>query len=79
MGKELSIGQRARRVYARLSDGQVDRIFKMLSSDGILEALLRSGSFSFDWHSSLVLSVLRHGSAYPLRKIRNLLLREANA
>ena len=79
MGKELSIGQRARRVYARLSDGQVDGIFKMLSSDGMLEALLRSGSFSFDWHSSLVLSVLRHGSAYPLRKIRNLLLREANA
>ena len=79
MGRELSIGHRARRVYARLSDGQVDGIFRMLSSDDMLEALLRSGSFSFDWHSNLVLSVLRHGSAYPLRKIRNLLLREANA
>lgn len=79
MGKELSRGQRARWAYARLSDSQIDGVFKMLDSDGMGEALLKSGSFSFDWHGNLVLSVLKHSSAYPLLKIRNLLFREANA
>lgn len=78
IGRELSRGRRARRLYSKLSDGQIEGIFKMLSSDGTLETLLKSGSFSFDWHSNLVLSVLRHSSVYPLLKIRGFFLREAN-
>jgi digeranylgeranylglycerophospholipid reductase len=79
IGKELSRGYWARRAYAKLSDHQIEGIFNILDSGGTAEALLNSNSFSFDWHSSLILSILRHSSAYPLLKIRNLLSREASS
>jgi len=79
MGKELSRGYWARWAYGKLSDRQIEGIFNVLGSDGIAEALLNSGDFSFDWHSNLILAVLRHSSAYPLLKIRHLLFREASS
>jgi len=78
MGKELSRGYWARWVYDKLSDRQIEGIFNILNSDGMAEALLNSGKFSFDWHSKLILAVLRRSSAYPLLKIRHLLSREAS-
>jgi flavin-dependent dehydrogenase len=78
MGNELSRGYWARWVYAKLSDRQIEGILNMLNSDGMAEALLNSGNFSFDWHSKLILAVLRRSSAYPLLKIRHLLSREAS-
>lgn len=79
MGKELSRGYWARWAYARLSDRQIEGIFKILDSGGMAEALLNSSDFSFDWHSKLILAVLRRSSAYPLLKIRHLLSREASS
>lgn len=78
MGKELSRGYWARWAYAKLSDRQIEGILNILNSDGMAEALLNSGNFSFDWHSRLILAVLRRSSAYPLLKIRQLLSREAS-
>jgi len=78
MGKELSRGYWARWAYAKLSDRQIEGIFNILNSGGMAEALLNSGNFSFDWHSRLILAVLRHSSAYPLLKMRHLLSREAS-
>jgi digeranylgeranylglycerophospholipid reductase len=78
MGKELSRGYWARWAYAKLSDRQIDGIFNMFDSDGVAEAFLNSDNFSFDWHSKLVLAVLRQSSAYPLLKIKRLLSREAS-
>jgi digeranylgeranylglycerophospholipid reductase len=78
MGKELSRGYWARWAYAKLSDQQIDGIFNMFDSDGVAEALLNSDGFSFDWHSRLILTVLRRSSAYPLLKIKRLLSREAS-
>ena len=54
------------------------RIFSVLDSSGMAEALLNSGNFSFDWHSGLILAILRRSSAYPLLKIKQLLFREAS-
>jgi len=79
MGKELSRGYWARWAYGKLSDRQIEGIFNVLGSDGMAESLLNSGDFSFDWHSNLILAVLRHSSAYPLLKIRHLLFREAGS
>jgi digeranylgeranylglycerophospholipid reductase len=79
MGKELSRGYRARWAYTKLSDRQIEGIFNILNSDGMAEALLNSGSFSFDWHSKLILAVLRRSSAYPLLKIKHLLYSEASS
>lgn len=78
MGKELSRGYWARWAYAKLSDRQIDGIFNMFDSDGVAETLLNSDNFSFDWHSKLILAVLRQSSAYPLLKIKHLLSREAS-
>ena len=78
MGKELSRDYWARWAYAKLSDRQIEGIFNILDSGGMTEALLNSSNFSFDWHSRLILTVLRHSSAYPLLKIRHLLFREAS-
>jgi hypothetical protein len=41
------------------------------------EALLKSGDFSFDWHSRLILAGLKRSSTYPLLKIKQLVSREA--
>jgi geranylgeranyl reductase family protein len=79
MGKELSRGYWARWAYAKLSDRQIEGIFNMFDSDGMAEALLNSDKFSFDWHSRLILTVLRRSSAYPLLKIRHLFSREASS
>ena len=78
MGKELSRGYWARWAYAKLSDRQIEGIFNVLNSGGMAEALLNSSNFSFDWHSRLILAVLRHSSAYPLLKIKHLLFRETS-
>jgi len=78
MGKELSRGYWARQAYIKLSDRQIEGIFNALDSSGMAEALLNSSDFSFDWHSRLILAVLRRSSAYPLLKIRHLLFREAS-
>jgi digeranylgeranylglycerophospholipid reductase len=78
MGKELSRGYWARWLYAKLSNRQIEGIFNVVDSGDMVEALLNSGNFSFDWHSRLILAILRHSSAYPLLKIRHLLFREAS-
>jgi len=79
MGKELSRGYLASWAYARLSDRQIERIFNILDSSGAAEALLRSGDFSFDWHSRLMLAGLRRSSVYPWLRMRHLLFREVGS
>ena len=60
LGRELRIGYWARRFYERLSDRQLDKIFDIIKSYGIDEALLRAGELSFDWHGAVVLRLLEH-------------------
>ncbi len=60
LGQELKIGYWARKFYERLSDRQIDRIFDIIKSEGIDEALLKAGDLSFDWHGKVVLRLLGH-------------------
>jgi geranylgeranyl reductase family protein len=76
MGKELSRGYWARWAYAKLSDTQIEGIFEALDSNGGAGTFLDSDGFSFDWHSKLILTVVRCSSVYPLLKIKHLLSRE---
>jgi geranylgeranyl reductase family protein len=78
MGKELSRGYWARWAYTKLSDRQIEGVFNMFDSNGIAEALLNSSNLSFDWHSRLILAVLRRSSVYPLLKIKHLFSREVS-
>ena len=79
MGKELSRGYWARQAYTKLSDRQIERVFELLDSNGMAEALLNSGNFSFDWHSRLILTLLGQMSAYRVLRIKHLLSREASS
>ena len=60
LGRELKIGYWARKFYEHLSDRQVDRVFDIIKSNGIDEALLKTDDLSFDWHSEVILRLLGH-------------------
>ena len=61
LGRELKTGYWARRFYELLNDRQVGRIFDIIESSGILEALLGAEDLSFDWHGRVVQRVIGHG------------------
>jgi len=60
LGRELRAGYWARKFYEILSDRQIDRIFDIIKSNGIDEALLQADDLSFDWHGRVVLRLLGH-------------------
>jgi flavin-dependent dehydrogenase len=58
LSQELKIGYWARRLFERLNDRQIDRIFDIVKANGIDEALLKAKDLSFDWHSWAVLRLV---------------------
>ncbi len=58
IGRELRVGYWSRKLYERLTDRQVDRIFDIMKSSGIDRALLEAKELSFDWHSDILLRLL---------------------
>jgi geranylgeranyl reductase family protein len=60
LGRELEISYYARKFYERLSDKQVDRMFNLIKSHGIDQALLQAEDLSFDWHSKAVMRLIGH-------------------
>ncbi len=60
LGRELEIDYYARKFYERLSDQRVDRLFDIIKSNGIDEALLKAKDLSFDWHGKAVLRLMGH-------------------
>jgi digeranylgeranylglycerophospholipid reductase len=60
LGRELTVGYWARRIFERLSEKQIDRIFEIVRSGNIDEAMLKAKDLSFDWHSKTILRLLRY-------------------
>jgi digeranylgeranylglycerophospholipid reductase len=60
LGGELRTGYWARRLFERLGNGQIDRLFDVIQSSGIDEALLKAPELSFDWHGRTIVSLLKH-------------------
>jgi len=58
LGRELKTGYWARKLFERLSDRQIDRIFDVVKANGIDEALLKAKDLSFDWHSKAILRLI---------------------
>jgi len=58
LGRELEIDYYARKLYERLGDQRIDRIFDIIKSHGIDEALLKAKDLSFDWHSRAILRLM---------------------
>jgi len=59
LGRELQIDHYARKLYECLSDRQIDRLFDLISSQGIDQALLKAEDLSFDWHARAILRTSR--------------------
>jgi flavin-dependent dehydrogenase len=59
LGAELTIGYWSRKLFERLSDRVIDRMFHTLDSRGIVDAMAASPDLSFDWHSRVILRMLR--------------------
>jgi len=55
--KEIRFGYYTRKICARLSDNQIEKIFKFIQSDGIIPIVKEKGNF--DWHSDLLLLLLK--------------------
>jgi geranylgeranyl reductase family protein len=60
LGRELQVGYFARRLYNRLSDRRINKIFHIIRENNIHNALLDSPHFSFDRHGELILEGLKH-------------------
>ena len=58
IGRELKVGYWARKLYERLSDRQIDKMFDIIKNRGIDETLLKMEDLSFDWHSEAVLRLV---------------------
>ena len=60
LSRELQIDYRARKLYEKLNDRQIDRAFDLVASNHIHETILQTEEFSFDWHADLILRLLKH-------------------
>jgi len=78
LGRELGIDYYARKFYERLSDQRIDRIFDIIKSNSIDEALLEARDLSFDWHGKAVLRLVGHRALSKALKIMKIPFRPGN-
>jgi digeranylgeranylglycerophospholipid reductase len=55
--KEIVVGYYTRKMCARLSDGQVENLFHLAQTDGIIPIIKERADF--DWHSGLIMALLQ--------------------
>ncbi len=71
LGRELRMGYWARKLFERLGNGQIDRLFEIIKAGGIDEALLKAEDVSFDWHGRTITRLLKYqGVAITLNVIK---------
>ena len=58
LGRELGICYWGRKLYEHLNDRQIDRIFDIIKTNGIDDALLKADDLSFDWHGKAILRLV---------------------
>ena len=54
LGRDINICRLTHRLYTRLSDRQMDKIFNITTNKGIDKGLLESGELDFDFHSKII-------------------------
>lgn len=78
MGREISTGYMARRLYQKLSDPQIEKILGIVDSRGIATALLDLPGFSFDWHGKLMLDIIKGALSYLPGRVSSLFATKAD-
>jgi geranylgeranyl reductase family protein len=58
LGFDLKVGTLFRRLFARMADGDIDDLFHILHTDGLLARITEK--VSFDWHRELIMFLLKH-------------------
>jgi flavin-dependent dehydrogenase len=58
LATEIGIGYFCRRLAERFTDQEMDQLFRVLQSDGILSSM--QNRIRFDWHKELIWFALRH-------------------
>jgi flavin-dependent dehydrogenase len=69
IGAEIRAGRLFRRIFERMTGEEIDAVFRVLASDGVLEEV--AAEARFDWHRGVILAMLRHP------RLSGLLLRRA--
>ena len=72
IGAEIRAGRLFRRIFERMTAKDIDVIFRVLASDGVLEEV--ADEVRFDWHRGLIMAMLRHPRLSGLL-VRKLLFR----
>jgi digeranylgeranylglycerophospholipid reductase len=71
LGGEIRTGYWARRLFERLNERQIDRLFKIIKAGGIDEALLQATDLAFDWHRRTIMRLVKYQIvARPLKIIK---------
>lgn len=55
--KEILTGYYARKICGKLSDDQIEKVFKIARNDGIIPLIRERGNF--DWHSDLIMTMIK--------------------
>ncbi len=55
--KEILLGYYARKIYGKMNNAQIEKIFQIARNDGIIPLMREKGNF--DWHSNLILEVMK--------------------
>jgi flavin-dependent dehydrogenase len=67
LGKELRTGYWAHRLYCRLDNRQIERLYHLANNTDISRFIAEMKGFSFDWHSNLILEILKRlAFRYPV-------------
>jgi len=61
-----------------LYDRQIDRIFDIIESEGIIDTLLKEDNLSFDWHGEVLLRLLRQRAISRALKVMKIPFRLGN-
>jgi flavin-dependent dehydrogenase len=78
LGRELTVGYWARKIFEHLSEKQIDRIFEIVKSGSIDEAMLNAPELSFDWHSKTIIRLVRHQMVARTMKVIKLPFKTSN-
>ena len=69
--KELRTGYWAHRLYERLDNRHIESLHGFVSNNGIPQLITETEGFSFDWHSELILRMLKHlAFSVPFRAVK---------
>lgn len=63
---EIAVGFWARKIYAWLSEAQVESLFGLAQTDGIIPLIQKEGKF--DWQSGLIIDLIRKTSVFDFFK-----------